>query len=252
MKEFKLLLTSDNEDLNQKAIKLSKKIKLPFAGHLADLKKNQEDHEDSFLLVVSKDLIYLKKGLTGTSKPIYCDFYKWSKENKRNNLVRSMRGLTQQGVIIDATAGFGRDALILSSLVEKVIFIERVPWVSALLEDGLKNSRKLLPYLSSTQVICCDSKEYLLNLKTKPDAIYLDPMFEKMGKSKAKKEVQALRDLTIQSSEEELLEVALKKAKDRVVVKRHKKVKNLSGLKPTFSLTGRVVRYDVYSISQAY
>ncbi len=252
MKEFKLLITSDNEDLNQKAIQLSKKIKLPFAGLLADLKKNYENHEDIFLLVVSEDLIYLKKGLTLTSKPIYCDFYKWSKENKRSNLVRSMRGLPHQGVIIDATAGLGRDALILSSLVERVILIERVPWVSALLEDGLKNSRKLLPYLSSTQVICCDSKKYLLNLKTKPDAIYLDPMFEKMGKSKAKREVQALRDLTIQSNEDELLEVALKKAKDRVVVKRHKKVKNLSGLKPTFSLTGRVVRYDVYSISQAY
>ena len=249
MKEFKLLITSDNEDLNQKAIQLSKKIKLPFAGLLADLKKNYENHEDIFLLVVSEDLIYLKKGLTLTSKPIYCDFYKWSKENKRSNLVRSMRGLPHQGVIIDATAGLGRDALILSSLVERVILIERVPWVSALLEDGLKNSRKLLPYLSSTQVICCDSKKYLLNLKTKPDAIYLDPMFEKMGKSKAKREIQALRDLTIQSNEEELLEVALKTAKDRVVVKRHKKVKSLSGLKPTFSLTGRVVRYDVYSIS---
>jgi 16S rRNA (guanine1516-N2)-methyltransferase len=249
MKEFKLLITSDNEDLNQKAIQLSKKIKLPFAGLLADLKKNYENHEDIFLLVVSEDLIYLKKGLTLTSKPIYCDFYKWSKENKRSNLVRSMRGLPHQGVIIDATAGLGRDALILSSLAERVILIERVPWVSALLEDGLKNSRKLLPYLSSTQVICCDSKKYLLNLKTKPDAIYLDPMFEKMGKSKAKREIQALRDLTIQSNEEELLEVALKTAKDRVVVKRHKKIKSLSGLKPTFSLTGRVVRYDVYSIS---
>ena len=249
MKEFKLLITSDNEDLNQKAIQLSKKIKLPFAGLLADLKKNYENHEDIFLLVVSEDLIYLKKGLTLTSKPIYCDFYKWSKENKRSNLVRSMRGLPHQGVIIDATAGLGRDALILSSLVERVILIERVPWVSALLEDGLKNSRELLPCLSSTRVICCDSKKYLLNLKTKPDAIYLDPMFEKMGKSKAKREIQALRDLTIQSNEEELLEVALKTAKDRVVVKRHKKIKSLSGLKPTFSLTGRVVRYDVYSIS---
>ena len=249
MKKFKLLITSDNEDLNSKAIKLSKKIKLPFAGQLADLKKNYEDDEDIFLLVVSEDLIYLKNGLTRTSKPIYCDFYKWSKENKRNNLVRSMRGLPPQGVIIDATAGLGRDALILSSLVERVILIERVPWVSALLEDGLKNSIELLPYLSSTQVICCDSKKYLLNLQTKPDAIYLDPMFEKMGKSKAKREIQALRDLTIQSNEEELLEVALKTAKDRVVVKRHKKVKNLAGIKPTFSLTGRVVRYDVYSIS---
>jgi len=247
MKEFKLLVASDNEDLNQKAIKLSKKIKLPFAGHLADLKKS---YKDAFLLVVSEDLIYLKKGLSGTSKPIYCNFCKWSKETKRNNLVRTMRGLPQKSLIIDATAGLGRDALILSSLVERVILIERVPWVSALLEDGLKNSIEHLPYLSNTRVVCSDSKKFLLNLKTKPDAIYLDPMFENMGKSKAKREVQALRDLTIQSNEKELLlEVALKKAKDRVVVKRHKKVKNLAGIKPTFSLTGRVVRYDVYSIS---
>ena len=248
MKEFKLLVASDNEDLNQKAIKLSKKIKLPFAGHLADLKKS---YKDAFLLVVSEDLIYLKKGLSGTSKPIYCNFCKWSKENKRNNLVRTMRGLPQKSLIIDATAGLGRDALILSSLVERVILIERVPWVSALLEDGLKNSIEHLPYLSNTRVVCSDSKKFLLNLKTKPDAIYLDPMFENMGKSKAKREVQALRDLTIQSNEKELLllEVALKKAKDRVVVKRHKKVKNLAGINPTFSLTGRVVRYDVYSIS---
>ena len=248
MKEFKVLLTSDNEDLNQEAIKLSKKIKLPFAGYLADLKKTHQDHEDIFLLVVSENLIYLKKGLTGTSKPIYSDFYKWSKENKRNNLIKTMRGLPQQGLIIDATAGLGRDALILSSLVERVILIERVPWVSALLEDGLKNSKELLPYLTNTKVMCCDSKKYLLNLKSKPDAIYLDPMFENTGKSKAKREVQVLRDLITQSNEEELLEVALKTAKDRVVVKRHKKVKNLAGINPTFSLTGRVIRYDVYSI----
>ena len=165
MKEFKLLVASDNEDLNQKAIKLSKKIKLPFAGRLADLKKSYEDHEDGFLLVVSEDLIYLKKGLTATSKPIYCNFCKWSKENKRNNLVRTMRGLPQKGLIIDATAGLGRDALILSSLVERVILIERVPWVSALLEDGLKNSIEHLPYLSNTRVICSDSKKISLKLK---------------------------------------------------------------------------------------
>ena len=43
MKKFKLLVASNNEDLNQKAIKLSKKIKLPFAGSLEDLNENHED-----------------------------------------------------------------------------------------------------------------------------------------------------------------------------------------------------------------
>ncbi len=42
MKDFKLLLTSENEDLNQKAIKLSEKIRLPFMGHLTGLKNNYE------------------------------------------------------------------------------------------------------------------------------------------------------------------------------------------------------------------
>ena len=50
-----------------------------------------------------------------------------------------MRGLPKPSVIIDATAGLGKDALVLSSLVEKVILIEKVPWVSVLLEDGIKN-----------------------------------------------------------------------------------------------------------------
>ena len=52
MKEFKLLLTSDNEDLNQKAIELSKKIKLPFVGYLGDLKKNQEELKRKTTLLI--------------------------------------------------------------------------------------------------------------------------------------------------------------------------------------------------------
>jgi len=249
MKEFNLVVASSSEESSQKALILSKKIKLPFVGSLEYLDKGYRDLATSFLLVVSEDSIYLKKDLKGTSKPIYCDFIKWSKENKKSNLVKALKGLPKKGVIIDATAGLGRDALVLSSLVKTVILIERVPWVSVLLEDGLKNSKESLPCLLNTQVICIESKEYLLNLNSKPDAIYLDPMFENIGRSKAKREVQALRDLTIQTNEEDLLEVALKRAKDRVVVKRHKKAKHLADIKPTFSLEGRVIRYDVYSLN---
>ena len=261
-KEYKkfltrLLVVSENEDHRTKAKRVANKVRLLFAGELAEVltdkytnKKDGKYLEDRYLLVVSEDKIYLKKGSTATSKPIFCDFLKWSKGNKRNNLVRAMQGLPRKGVIVDATAGFGRDALILSPLVKRVILIDRLPWMAALLEDGLKNSREQLPYLSNTKVISYESENYLLHvLKTKPDAIYLDPMFENTGKSKAKREVQALRDLTIQTNGEDLLEAALKKAKDRVVIKRHRKGKYLAGIKPTYSITGRVVRYDVYSIS---
>ena len=39
MKEFKLLLTSDNEELNQKAIDLSKKIKAPLCRTFSGFKE---------------------------------------------------------------------------------------------------------------------------------------------------------------------------------------------------------------------
>ena len=51
MKGFKLILASDNKDLNPKAIRLSKKIKLPFVGQLADLKKSYKEREDIFNIV---------------------------------------------------------------------------------------------------------------------------------------------------------------------------------------------------------
>ena len=73
-------------------------------------------------------------------------------------------------------------------------------------------------------------------------------MFEKVSKSKAKKNLQTLRELTKPTKGEELLKISLTKASNRVVVKRHKKSRYLSELKPTFSLLGRVIRYDVYSV----
>ena len=104
-------------------------------------KQQEKNFSGSSFLVVAEDLIYLKKELSGTSQPIFCDFLKWNKESKKSNLIKAMRGLPKPSVIIDATAGLGKDALVLSSLVEKLILIEMVPWVSVLLEDGIKNSR---------------------------------------------------------------------------------------------------------------
>ena len=239
--------------LEAKAKKLAKELHLLYKGNFQDLKKQYKDFRDiiekKYFFILGEDRSYLKLGLSSRNKPIYCDFLNWSKSLRKSNLIRSMKGVPEECLVIDATAGLGQDALSLATLSRKIILLERVPWIHALLKEGLNKTKNEDFLIQRMEAVCVDSKYYLSALKQKVDVIYLDPMFANMGKSKAKREVQALRDLTIQSNEEELLEVALKKAKDRVVVKRHKKVKNLSGLKPTFSLTGRVVRYDVYSIS---
>lgn len=99
------------------------------------------------------------------------------------------------------------------------------------------------------EAICVESKYYLSSLKKKVDVIYLDPMFPNVGKSKAKKEIQALRELTETQEDFNLLNISLKAAKERVIVKRHKNSSFLAERKPTFSIKGQVVRYDVYSIT---
>tara|TARA_B100000686_G_scaffold33056_1_gene34601 strand:- start:10593 stop:11342 length:750 start_codon:yes stop_codon:yes gene_type:complete len=248
MKQSKLYMASSTEDLNQVALKIAKSINLTFIGDLASMKRKNKLKQGCFLLVVDEGMIYLKDCMDTRSRPIYCNFQKWIKEPKKKNLIRSMKGVPQNSVIIDATAGLGRDALILSSLSKKVIVIERVPWLHALLKDGINNSRGIIPSLNHIKALCCESKKYLSSLKDRPEVIYLDPLFERGTKSKAKKEVQALRELVSQTNEKELLEIALIKARDRVIVKRHRKAKNLAGIKPTYCLKGRVIRYDVYSL----
>jgi len=108
MKESTLFVASSNEQLKPKALTLAKKIKLPFAGNLESLKQQKKNFSGSSFLVVAENLIYLKKELSGTSQPIFCDFLKWDKESKKSNLIKTMRGLPKPSVLIDATAGLGK------------------------------------------------------------------------------------------------------------------------------------------------
>ena len=74
-------------------------------------------------------------------------------------------------------------------------------------------------------------------------------MFPRVRKSKAKRGIQALRDLTKEIETDSFLDLAIKKAKKRVVVKRHKNSTYLEDLKPSHSVQGKVIRYDVYNSS---
>ena len=63
--------------------------------------------------------------------------------------------------------------------------------------------------------------------------------------------MQILQKLLGQDDDiQELLEVALKIAKKRVVVKRPKGAENISGIKPTYLVESKKTRYDIYIIQQ--
>ena len=82
-----------------------------------------------------------------------------------------------------------------------------------------------------------------------PDVIYLDPMFPARRKSAAvKKKLQLLQQLERPATDEEageLLRAALAAGPRKVVVKRPAKGPDLAGVKPSYRVTGKAVRFDV-------
>ncbi|CAM2949639.1 class I SAM-dependent methyltransferase [Legionella worsleiensis] len=177
-------------------------------------------------------------------------FATWSKrraEGKKQGLIRACKpaaGLK----IIDATAGWGRDAAILASFGAQVTMLERNPIMAALLSDALlrqsaadKNNLKL-------NIETLDTRTYLTQLDPAeyPDVIYIDPMHPQRNKSAlVKKDMQALQQM-IGTDEDacDLLHVALSHVTQRVVVKWPQKVTPLRV--PDASIEGKTVRFDLY------
>lgn len=157
-------------------------------------------------------------------------------------------------VVLDATAGLGRDSLLISGLGCRVLACERNPVLFEMLENGrqrLGQCEELLSFLGRVEWLHIDSLELLSNDKReRPDVIYLDPMYpEKKKSALPKKEMQILQRLTGGESEDGvfLLEKSLSWAKQRVVVKRPPSATPLAG-HPQYSYQGKSVRYDVYPV----
>ena len=80
--------------------------------------------------------------------------------------------------------------------------------------------------------------------------VLLDPMFPARTKSaQVKKKFQLLHHLESPCEDEaELLDAALAARPRKVVIKRPPKGPYLAGKKPSYSLTGKAVRYDVIAL----
>ena len=163
----------------------------------------------------------------------------------------AIRGVDVPITIVDATAGFGRDAFILANAGFTLRLIERNPIVAALLADGI--ARIPDPGLQKRmQLIQDDSMHYLQTLmqqKDKPEVIYLDPMFDIARHAKVKKDLQLLQYLsdTAPKDQDQLLTVALQTGVKRVVVKRACNAAPLNNQPPHFSLPGKQTRFDIYT-----
>ena len=166
-----------------------------------------------------------------------------------------LRRAGESPLVVDATAGLGRDGFLLAAAGFRVVLCERNPVVAALLRDGLARAA-LLPRTAAIaariRLIAADFADGLEQLSERPAVIYLDPMFPPRSKSaKVKQELQLLQLLEGtgggESDAARLLQTALAAGPRKVVVKRPLKGPALAGPAPSHVLRGKAVRFDVYT-----
>jgi len=157
--------------------------------------------------------------------------------------------------IVDATAGLGGDAFVMATLGCTVTMLERNTIVQQLLSDGLARAdssedSEVQAIAAKMRLVQQQAAGYLKSLDADeyPMLIYLDPMFPQRGKSAlVKKEMRFFHDIVGNDDDSgELLDIALTRAVERVIVKRPLKAETLNARKPDFDIKGKTIRYDIY------
>ena len=245
-------------------------------------KRRQQLSETSIqpiLLLDEKDrLSWLSDGLSVAPE--------WDKLQRRvvsagrkSELLLQAAKITSDSTVIDATAGFGHDSLILASTGAQVTMLEQQPLMALLLLAEQQRMRVLPNWqklMSRLQIINIDALSYFAKLQAESvnaikendakvvNVIYLDPMFpedsyqdSKTGKgAKVGKHMQALHQLArppTLEEESQLLQsaqaiVSQNASQGRVVVKRPQLAPLLAHQQPSESWHNEAIRFDGYFV----
>ena len=242
-------VSTDSNELIESAKLLAAQLTLPFTPL----------NPDHFQLVITAQHFEIRAPDLGN--PIFVDFIAGKNAHRRQfgggrgqplaKAIGLKKGATP--TIIDATAGFARDAFVLANLGCQITLIERNPMMATLNEDALqraKDDKETLDVVNRMSLINDDAVTYLNNLKiqNRPEVIYIDPMYPSREKSAlVKKDMRLLHQLAGPDTDSELLlATARKTALKRVVVKRPKSAPFVGEQKPATSIESKNTRYDIY------
>ena len=184
--------------------------------------------------------------------------YRLRTSGKRQGIGKAV-GLDKAAAIsvLGATAGLGRDALVLAHLGCNVQMLEKSPLVHALLEDGLRRARAshdqpVQAALERLQLFYGDARHWFSdikqNIRPRPDVIYLDAMFPPRTKSASvKKDIALLQNVLEEEADfSGLLVLARSCARHRVVVKRPGSKAGKDVPEPTLIVPGKSAHFEVY------
>ena len=153
--------------------------------------------------------------------------------------------------IIDATAGLGYDAFILASLGANVTLIERSEKIYDLLKAAISEAKlyggEISKIVNRMNLLFGDSKDILPNIA--PEVILIDTMYKDRKKSAlVKNDMRLVREVVGSDSDHvDLINVALKNASKRVVIKQPRYAETLDNIKGcSHQILGKTIRYDVY------
>ena len=124
-------------------------------------------------------------------------------------LVRASKSEKPGRKAIDATASMGEDGFLLAAQGYEVTLYEQNPVIAVLLKDALRRAKKH-PVL----------KEIAARMKLEPPC----------------------------SQETDLFDAAISADPDKIIVKRPLKSDFLAGRKPSYTLSGKAIRYDCYTL----
>ncbi len=245
----------EGRDQLEKAAHLARRIDLPLT--------EVGDTRYPFLLVVAASRLEIRQTGERAPGPVFVDFtegavdYRRKHGGGRNQPLARAVGIKGKisPTVFDATAGLGRDAFVLACLGCRVHLFERSPIIGVILEDGLNRAMadpEIGDIVRDRMTLSIgDSSELMQQLiQDKPEVAYLDPMYPPRTKSAlVKKEMRLLRAIVGDDPDApQLLETALRYALKRVVVKRPRLARPITGPEPSLQITGKNSRFDVYLI----
>lgn len=158
-------------------------------------------------------------------------------------------------LIIDATAGLGRDAFLLASLGAQVTLIERSETMHALLADGMARAAQeggqYGDIIGRMTLLKGDAKDLIPQLHG--DSILIDPMHpERKNSALVRKELRQVREIVgTDEDAADLVRLAIRHARNRVVLKWPAKAEPLAGVQAcSHQIKGKTTRYDVFMVGQ--
>lgn len=165
-------------------------------------------------------------------------------------LVKLAKTKTEHPVAVDAAAGMGEDSFLLAAAGYEVYLFEQDAVIAALLRDALYRAGeddRLREIVGRMHLSEGNSIELMPQLGITPEIVYLDPMFPPRKKSGLiHKKLQLIQKLEQPCADErELFAAAAAMHPKKIIIKRPLNGAPLADRKPSYTVKGKAIRYDV-------